>query len=52
MVTEVTEGLESVVCHMDNVLIWGQTPEAHDAILSCHISEDGKSRLNSELGQM
>ena len=31
MVTEVTEGLEGVVCHMDDVLIWGATQEEHDA---------------------
>lgn len=30
MVTEVTAGLEGVVCHMDNLLIWGITKEQHD----------------------
>lgn len=33
MTTEVTEGLEGVVCHMDNVLVWGRTQEEHDARL-------------------
>ncbi|XP_051905587.1 uncharacterized protein K02A2.6-like [Hippocampus zosterae] len=33
MATEVTEGLEGVVCHMDDVLIWGRTQEEHDARL-------------------
>lgn len=33
MVTEVTKGLEGVVCHMDDVLIWGSTQEEHDARL-------------------
>ena len=33
MVTEVTEGLEGVVCHMDDVLVWGRTQEEHDARL-------------------
>lgn len=33
MVTEVTDGLEGVVCHMDDVLVWGQTQEEHDARL-------------------
>ena len=31
MVTEVTAGLQGVVCHMDNILIWGTTKEQHDA---------------------
>ena len=31
MVTEVTAGLEGVVCHMDDMLIWGATKEQHDA---------------------
>ena len=30
MVTEVTAGLQGVVCHMDNILIWGTTKEQHD----------------------
>lgn len=30
MVTEVTESLEGVVCHMDDVLIWGSTQAEHD----------------------
>ncbi|XP_034075852.1 uncharacterized protein K02A2.6-like [Gymnodraco acuticeps] len=33
MTTEVTEGLEGVFCHMDDVLVWGQTQEEHDARL-------------------
>lgn len=31
MVTEVTEGLEGVACHMDDVLIWGSSQVEHDA---------------------
>eukprot|EP00064_Thunnus_orientalis_P001819 superscaffoldBa00000125_g1822 len=31
MVTEVTAGLEGVVCYMDDTLIWGTTKEQHDA---------------------
>lgn len=31
MVTEVTSGLEGVVCHMDDLLIWGATKPQHDA---------------------
>lgn len=30
MVTEVTEGLDGVVCHMDDVLVWGCSQEEHD----------------------
>ena len=30
MVTEVTEGLEGVVCHIDDVLVWGRTQAEHD----------------------
>ncbi|KAJ8356774.1 hypothetical protein SKAU_G00195680 [Synaphobranchus kaupii] len=33
MVTEVTEGLQGVMCHMDDVLVWGRTQEEHDARL-------------------
>jgi len=31
--TEVTEGLEGTVCHIDDVLVWGKTREEHDARL-------------------
>lgn len=30
MVTEVTAGLQGVVCHMADILIWGTTKEQHD----------------------
>lgn len=33
MVTEVTEGLDGVVCHMDDVLLWGRSQEEHDTRL-------------------
>ncbi|MGL5119430.1 MAG: reverse transcriptase domain-containing protein [Plesiomonas shigelloides] len=29
MVTEVTEGLDGVVCHMDDILVWGRSQEEH-----------------------
>lgn len=32
MVTEVTCGLEGVLCHMDDILVWGKTQEEHDAV--------------------
>lgn len=31
MMSKVTEGLEGVVCHIDDVLVWGRTREEHDA---------------------
>lgn len=31
MVTEVIAGLEGVVCHKDDILLWGATNEQHDA---------------------
>lgn len=40
MVTEVTDGMEGVVCHMDDVLVWGRTQEEHD------------SRLHAVLGRI
>lgn len=33
MVTEVTEGHEGVICHVDDVLVSGRTQEEHDAQL-------------------
>lgn len=30
MVTEITAGLQGVVCHMDNILILGATKEEYD----------------------
>lgn len=33
MATEVTEGLEGTVCHIDDVLVWGRTREEHDTRL-------------------
>lgn len=31
MTSEVTAGLDGVVCHVDDILIWGATKEEHDA---------------------
>lgn len=31
MGTEVTEGLDGVVCHMDDVLVWGRDQAEYDA---------------------
>ena len=30
MVTEATAGLQGVVCHMADILLWGTTKEQHD----------------------
>lgn len=30
MMTEVTTGLDGVLCHMDDVLVWGRTQDEHD----------------------
>nr|XP_055068361.1 uncharacterized protein LOC129450004 [Misgurnus anguillicaudatus] len=30
MMTEVTGGLEGALCHMDDILVWGQTQDEHD----------------------
>ena len=30
MMTEVTGGLDGVLCHMDDILVWGQTQDEHD----------------------
>lgn len=31
MATEVTEGLEGVICHMDDLLVWGSRPSTTPA---------------------
>ena len=31
IVSQVLDGLEGVVCHMDDVCVWGKSPEEHDA---------------------
>ncbi|KAL7839528.1 hypothetical protein SRHO_G00261860 [Serrasalmus rhombeus] len=33
MATEVTDDLEGIVCHMDDVLVWGRNQEEHDTRL-------------------
>ena len=33
MMAEVIEGLEGVVCHIDDLLVWGRDQEEHDARL-------------------
>lgn len=31
MMAEITEGLEGVVCHIDDLLVWGRDQREHDA---------------------
>ncbi|XP_061920402.1 uncharacterized protein K02A2.6-like [Entelurus aequoreus] len=45
MVTEVTEGLEGVVCHMDDVLVWGRTQKEHDARLHATLEKIQKAGI-------
>ncbi len=45
MVTEVTEGLEGVVCHIDDVLVWGRTQEEHDARLHAALEKIQKAGI-------
>uniref|UniRef100_A0A8C6PAY8 Gypsy retrotransposon integrase-like protein 1 n=1 Tax=Nothobranchius furzeri TaxID=105023 RepID=A0A8C6PAY8_NOTFU len=45
MVTEVTEGLEGVVCHIDDVLVWGRTQEEHDARLHAVLEKIQKAGI-------
>lgn len=45
MTTEVTEGLEGVVCHMDDVLIWGRSQEEHDSRLHAVLTKAESSGI-------
>ncbi|KAL6455308.1 hypothetical protein MHYP_G00362590 [Metynnis hypsauchen] len=45
MVTEVTEGLEGVVYHMDDVLVWGRTQDEHDARLHATLEKIQKAGI-------
>lgn len=31
MTSEITAGLDGIVCHVDDILIWGDTKEQHDS---------------------
>ena len=45
MVTEVTGGLEGVLCHMDDILVWGQTQEVHDVRLHAVLEKAQKAGI-------
>lgn len=47
---EVIEGLEGVICHVDDLLVWGQNQEQHDLRLHAVLQrlEDAGITLNTE----
>uniref|UniRef100_A0A3B3DHQ9 ribonuclease H n=1 Tax=Oryzias melastigma TaxID=30732 RepID=A0A3B3DHQ9_ORYME len=45
MVTEVTNGLEGVLCHMDDILMWGKTQEEHDVRLHALLEKAQKAGI-------
>ena len=45
MMAEVIEGLGSMVCHIDDILVWGQDKEEHDAWLHTVLQRLGKARI-------
>lgn len=49
MVTEVREGLDGVLCHMDNVLVWGKTEELQDARLHKVLRKIQKAGITSNV---
>ncbi len=48
MATEVTNGLEGTVCHIDDVLVWGRTEEEHDSRLHVVLEKNAKGRHHSQ----
>lgn len=48
MATEVTEGLDSVVCHMNDVFVWALSQQEHDVCLHAvlHKMENAGVTLN------
>lgn len=47
--SEVLEGLEGVVCHIDDVLVWGRNQEKHEARLHATLQKIPKSWFDSEM---
>ncbi len=45
MATEVTDGLEGTVCHIDDVLVWGRTEEEHDSRLHAVLEKMQKAGI-------
>lgn len=51
MMTEITTGLEGVVCHMDDVLIWGATKEQHDTRLRAVLERAEKAGVTLNMSK-
>uniref|UniRef100_A0A8C5D510 Gypsy retrotransposon integrase-like protein 1 n=1 Tax=Gouania willdenowi TaxID=441366 RepID=A0A8C5D510_GOUWI len=51
MVTEVTAGLEGVVCHMDDILVWGSTMEQHDKRLHAVLERAEKAGVTLNMSK-
>ncbi|KAJ8355042.1 hypothetical protein SKAU_G00226090 [Synaphobranchus kaupii] len=45
MMTEVTGGLEGVLCHMDDILVWGQKQDEHDMRLHAVLKKAQKAGI-------
>lgn len=47
---KILEGIDQVVCHMDDVLVWGKTVEEHDQVLIKVLQriKQAKMTLNKE----
>ena len=45
MMAEVTEGLEGVICHIDDLLVWGRDQEEHDARLHAVLQRVEKAHI-------
>lgn len=45
MLADVIEELEGVVCHIDDILVWGQDQEDHDARLHTVLQRLGKAGI-------
>lgn len=51
MVTEVTADLEGVVCHMDDILVWGSTVEEHDTRLHAVLQRAEKAGVTLNMSK-
>lgn len=51
MVTEVTAGLAGVVCHMDDILVWGSTREEHDMRLHAVLDRAEKAGVTLNMSK-
>uniref|UniRef100_A0A1A7XJR7 ribonuclease H n=2 Tax=Iconisemion striatum TaxID=60296 RepID=A0A1A7XJR7_9TELE len=51
IMSEVIEGLEGVVCHMDDVLVWGRCHEEHDARLHATLKRLEEAGITLNVGK-